>query len=380
MNLPTRFCSKCIRVLLISGFLLTAFALLYFLSTQIISASRPSLYSTKITPDGRFKAEIWLDPMLTFMPKGTESDGLKPVRVYLYEVSTGKQLNTSKSGIVTNSEHFDVNIGNLENWNGVQLAKSQDPNIQLIHAAIKGDVSEFNKLLPKITPQFRTSHNRTAIHAAVMGKNLQILEKLLQKNIDTNVHDTDGITALEIATEMGDIEAVKLLLKYGANVNISREISQKFNDSSQETWTVTPLLSVLENLDNTELAGILIANGAKVNVRGRFQITPLHLTTKYGNIIIIDRLLKKGADINAQDEFGNTPLFEAITNQRGNSFKTSKLLIERGAKVNIANKAGQTPLMLAASLSDEENSNSEQRQTTQKLRLDLIQLLIATAK
>lgn len=376
MNSPAQFRPRYIRILLITGFLITGFVLNHFLFTKIIDAFRPSWHSTKITPDGRFKAEIWLDPMLSLMSKGRSSDGTIPVRVYLYEISTGKPLNTSKSGIVVNSDWYYINIDNLENWNNVHLPKSNDPNIQLIHAAIKEDISEVNKLLPNINSKFRTSHNRTAIHATVIGKNVQILKKLLQKNIDPNVKDIDGITALEIAIQNNSTEAVKLLLKYGANVNIYRNITNKYDNASQEKLTRIPLLDALEqNSNNSELAGILIANGAKVNVSNQFQITPLHLATRHGNIIIIDRLLKKGADINARDALGNTPLFEA-TNRRGNSFKTSKLLIDRGAKVNIANRAGQTPLMLAASLPDEENSNSEQRYTIQKLRIGLIQLFI----
>lgn len=376
MNSPAQLRRWHIRISLISGFLITGFVLNHFLFTKIIDAFRPSLHSTEITPDGRFKAEIWRDPMLSLMSKGTSSDGTIPVRVYLYEISTGKPLNTSKSGIVVNSEWYYINLDNLENWNNVHSPKSNDPNIQLIHAAIKGDISEVNKLLPNINSQFRTSHNRTAIHAAVMGKNLQILKKLLQKNIDPNVKDIDGITALEIAIQKNSIEAVKLLLKYGANLNISREITKKYDNGSQEKLTMIPLLSALEQNNNPELVGILIANGAKVNVSNQFKVTPLHLATSHGNTIIIDRLLNKGADINALDTLGNTPLFRATTNRRANSFETSKLLINQGAKVNIANRAGQTPLMLAASLPDEENSNSEQRYTIQKLRIGLIQLFI----
>jgi ankyrin repeat protein len=202
---------------------------------------------------------------------------------------------------------------------------------------------------------------------------LQILKKLLQKNIDPNVKDIDGITALELAIQNNSIEAVKLLLKYGANVNSYRK---KYDNTIQGQVTIIPLLSALEQIYNPELAGILIANGAKVNVSNQFQVTPLHLAAGNGNIIIIDRLLNKGADINALDALGNTPLFRATTNRRGNSFETNKFLIDRGAKVNIANRAGQTPLMLAASLPDEENSNSEQRYTIQKLRIGLIQLFI----
>src|SRR5262249_6149560 len=54
-------------------------------------------------------------------------------------------------------------------------------------------------------------------------------------------------------------------------------------------------------------------------------------------------LLKKGADVNAKNKLGVTPLHRAATN-----YEKAKLLIDAGANVKVTTKSGRTPLTLAA--------------------------------
>lgn len=61
-------------------------------------------------------------------------------------------------------------------------------------------------------------------------------------------------------------------------------------------------------------------------------ITPLHkAATGKNNEVIILKLLNEGADINARDHSGATPLVYALRNQR---FELAKLLLEKGADVD----------------------------------------------
>jgi ankyrin repeat protein len=361
----------CLWLLAISGIVVftpIAIAIFFF--------SRPSLHSTEFSPDGRFKMEIWLDPMFVAMP-GSGGDSNKSGTVYVSNTS-GFPLGSATFDMLMNLDRSwetdKVNVSG-RTWD---LPKSDDPNILLFHAAMRGNYLEFTKLLPKANLQFRTSHNRTFIHAAVIGKNLEIIEQLLQKKVDVNAKDKEGDTALQLATEHNSIPVVKLLLKYGADAREHKEIPGEISSDGRQAkgWQETPLLHALE-YGYLELAQILIENGADVNVRNRNQASPLQLATgRYGYFKIVGLLVAKGADINAQDSFGNTALFTTISSKTASTFSTSKFLIQRGAKVNIANTSGQTPLMIAANLPDEELSNEEQRQTTQKLRTDLIQLLM----
>jgi ankyrin repeat protein len=58
------------------------------------------------------------------------------------------------------------------------------------------------------------------------------------------------------------------------------------------------------------------------------------------------RLIDAGADVNASDETGSTPLHFAA---KGESEEVVELLVDAGANVNAANSKGETPLNNAVS-------------------------------
>jgi len=79
-------------------------------------------------------------------------------------------------------------------------------------------------------------------------------------------------------------------------------------------------------------------------------VTPLHkAATGKNNEEIILRLLKEGADINARDHSGDTPLVYALRNQR---FEIAKLLLEKGADVNIKDDIKATAMSSIGRLPD----------------------------
>lgn len=84
-----------------------------------------------------------------------------------------------------------------------------------------------------------------------------------------------------------------------------------------------------------------------------YELTLLSIAAKGGYKVIVNTLIKKGADVNIIDEDGMTPLHRAIL-KKGNrailkkSKKLVKRLIKAKADVNVADKYGRTPLYLAA--------------------------------
>ncbi len=74
-------------------------------------------------------------------------------------------------------------------------------------------------------------------------------------------------------------------------------------------------------------------------------IRPLHLAVKMRQTQTVEQLLSKGADIDAQDNNGQTPLHYAIGQ---NQTKLARLLINKEADMDIPNRYGMTSLHQAA--------------------------------
>jgi len=90
----------------------------------------------------------------------------------------------------------------------------------------------------------------------------------------------------------------------------------------------------------------LVKHGADVNARNRYGATPLHEAADGGNASVVELLLDSGADLNARNGLGSTPLHVAA--YKGN-LSIVELLLRRGADPNSRNMYGSTPLHEAAS-------------------------------
>lgn len=131
------------------------------------------------------------------------------------------------------------------------------------------------------------------------------------------------------------LDIVKELIAAGADVNA--------RDKNGET----PLIRACVK-ENLGIFGALMAAGAanSDNVNNNNGKTPLIDACDLGQLDIVRALIHTGADVNAQDEYKNTPL--TYTCSKRDHADIVRLLLEAGADANTAKSGVEMPLMCAA--------------------------------
>ena len=113
---------------------------------------------------------------------------------------------------------------------------------------------------------------------------------------------------------------------------------------SEEENKQTKTLYEAVSEGDLDLAKSLISSGADVNATNNWGWTPLYIASVNGNSDMVNLLISKGANLNAQNSEGMTPLSFAVI--EGNS-KIAGLLIESDADMNYKNSSGETLLQIA---------------------------------
>ena len=103
------------------------------------------------------------------------------------------------------------------------------------------------------------------------------------------------------------------------------------------TVTVRPVLHWAAENGLTQIARQLLDQGSDVNARDNFSNTPLHLAVRHP--AMVELLLARGAQIQARNAFGNTPLHLAVGDRR-----VVELLLAAGADARARNLFDKTPL------------------------------------
>jgi hypothetical protein len=126
-------------------------------------------------------------------------------------------------------------------------------------------------------------------------------------------------------------------------------------------------LQLLDESQRDEPATVrrLLKQGANVEARDQNGFTPLVLATSSGLTSTVTVLLEAGANTEAKDDDGSTPLMRSAI--VGNA-AIAKILIRSGANVEARDDGGRTPLILAAFYSEEDDPEGyQQREVVQSL-------------
>ncbi|KAM5568156.1 ankyrin-1 [Rosa sericea] len=164
--------------------------------------------------------------------------------------------------------------------------------------------------------------------------NVEALKQLIERtDIDVDEQDENGYSAAMIAAADGNLEAFKLLICAGADMNLQNKHGQ------------TPLDLLDTNQNGEELEKLLLNHAVQKGPNSRsLEFYALHLAAQHGDLDLVHTLISQGYDVNAFDAEGYTPLMLAA---RGGHGKLCELLISFGARCDTVNARHETALSLA---------------------------------
>jgi ankyrin repeat protein len=243
-------------------------------------------------------------------------------------------------------------------------------------AEIKGEIDAILRHARAI-PRFRARREADALIDAVRCNKTKLAFQLLARGVDANSCDRKGRSALwhaarwvradlirELVRRKANlpddvllhpvdamaVETVRFLVRKGANVNcVANDTQYKF----PKKLILLDIALRVGHPDEEEEAIplMLIKAGAKVDGLATTQpeyadycLTMLGLAAERGHVKVLRAMLEAGADIEAGDTWGGTPLFHAA--EWGHA-ATVEVLLAAGAKVNVKRRDGATPASIA---------------------------------
>jgi ankyrin repeat protein len=270
-------------------------------------------------------------------------------------------------------------------------AIAADDGAALLQAVRQGDRAAVQTLVRSRADVNHTEvDGTTVLHWAVQRTDAVIVDTLVRAGARVNVANRYGVTPLSLAAVRGDARIVDVLLKAGADPRaatregevplllaartgsvdvIKSLVASGADPNARESWMgETPLIWAAAD-NNASAVRALIELGAVVDARSlpvtypaqhpkdpsnyvssappKGEWTALMYAAREGADSAAAALLDAGADVNAQDPEGMTPLIEAIINMH---FDLAATLLERGANPNIVDESGMSPLYAAVDM------------------------------
>ncbi|MDE2794833.1 MAG: ankyrin repeat domain-containing protein [Gemmatimonadota bacterium] len=213
----------------------------------------------------------------------------------------------------------------------------------------------------------RNGHGQTPLHLAAQGNKPVVVSQLVEAGADLDARDRNGNTPLHASARGGYPPVAHLLLELGADPTLVNDEGQIADPMSCDHWNT----GVFARIATAEATAACLEAGADVNAGDEHGNTPLLLATSNRgggtegapaseDPAIVTVLLEADADVNARDSQGNTPLLHIAGGtfveprraryDRVENPAVMAALLVAGADVNALSATGATPLHQAASV------------------------------
>ncbi len=280
-----------------------------------------------------------------------------------------------------------VDINHIDNKNKTAL-------MYVIHSGLK-DKEIIKKLIKKgANIETKTPEGETLLFMATKNTDYEMIDFLLTQGANIEARNPRGETCTFKAIESGNYNILKLLIDNGANINTTNLVGEKpkiessqiarllldngLNTETKYAREESLLFSAIESgnyeminlllekgadinsknnenagpvIQNQEMAVFLLKNGFDINTQDSFQNSLLCKAVEWGNLTLLNYLVKNGANSEILCINNETALVKATINQ---DTASAKYLLENGANYNSGNKKGEFVIDIALS-----NGNNE---------------------
>ena len=207
------------------------------------------------------------------------------------------------------------------------VTSCQDDNVNVVDCLVQNEANIVD---------LQDEDGETALFFAVRSNwtSFGILSSLVTKGANLNTSRNDKRTPLMEASSKNDEKQVTWLIEHGADVNLQDE------DGG------TALHFACRSHTSLEILSCLIENGASINACTNCKVTPLMMAVENCHKDVVSFLIEHEANVDLQDEDGDTALHFACNSDHA-SLEILSCLIENGASINACTDCKITPLMMA---------------------------------
>jgi ankyrin repeat protein len=250
----------------------------------------------------------------------------------------------SRSALLYASTIGDPELVRLLLEHGARIDHSDNAATKLLHEAIRNGHPEVVAVLLEqgADPNRKDHSGQTPLMLAAESGDRKSLRHLLAAGADPSATHDSG-SALARAVDVGDIDTVRLLLSAGA-------------DPALQTRSGKSLLYTAVEKDLHQIAALLKSAGAvegKQTAETGRSADELYRALTRGDIHTLRQLLELGVPPDERDAEGRTLLARVCSKGYASlkpmpAFPVARLLVDSGADVNASDRRGRTPLINAA--------------------------------
>ncbi|XP_042344314.1 ankyrin repeat and death domain-containing protein 1A [Plectropomus leopardus] len=212
---------------------------------------------------------------------------------------------------------------------------------EFMEAAKRNDVETMKTLVRGLNANAKNVDNRTALHYAVAGKNIEAVKLLLQRRVKVDQKDRYGVAPIHLAAWFGSLEIMKLLVQAGAEQKVENEEGLNILHCAAINNHTEIVEYIVNDLQMRELD--------KDDQSGH---RPFALAAEHGCVEMLDTLIEPYNMATMKPNMsGDTPLHLAA---RNGHLDTVQLLLQSFDTRDEVNMDGETALYQAADNGQEE--------------------------